>query len=168
MSGSQMTRTLLTNLTMLEGGVPVPSQVLIDGGRVEAVSRGRTGALDGVEAARLDLGGALLTPGLVDLHDHLREPGQEDKETIATGTAAAARGGWTTVCAMPNTVPDPYSPGLMGELKALIEASAVVKVLPYAPITVGLVSEELVDADALVAAGAVAFSNDGKGVQRAG
>ncbi|WP_233440630.1 dihydroorotase [Acidipropionibacterium acidipropionici] len=168
MSGSQMTRTLLTNLTMLEGGVPVPSQVLIDGGWVEAISRGRTGALDGVEAARLDLGGALLTPGLVDLHDHLREPGQEDKETISTGTAAAARGGWTTVCAMPNTVPDPYSPGLMGELKALIEASAVVKVLPYAPITVGLVSEELVDADALVAAGAVAFSNDGKGVQRAG
>lgn len=163
-----MARTLLTNLTMLQGMAPVPSQVLVDDGRVETVSLGRSSALDGADAARVDLRGALLTAGLVDLHDHLREPGQEDKETIATGTAAAARGGWTTVCAMPNTVPDPYSPGLMARLRTRIAESAVVKVLPYAPITVGLTSTELVDADALIAAGAVAFSNDGKGVQSAG
>ncbi|VEI02273.1 Dihydroorotase [Acidipropionibacterium jensenii] len=161
-------RTLLTDLTMLEGGTPVPSQVLVSDGRVEAISRGRSSALDGAEAARISLGGALLTPGLVDLHDHLREPGQEDKETIASGTAAAARGGWTTVCAMPNTTPDPYNPGLMTQLRERIVRSASVKVLPYAPITVGLTSEELVDAEAMVAAGAVAFSNDGKGVQSAG
>ncbi len=160
-------RVLLDNLVMLEGGTPVPSQLLVTDGRVEAVSRHRRSALDGVDATRIDLGGALLTPGLVDLHDHLREPGQEDKETIASGTAAAARGGWTTVCAMPNTSPDPYSPGLMDELRQRIARSAEVKVLPYAPITVGLTSEELVDADALIAAGAVAFSNDGKGVQSA-
>lgn len=162
-------RTLLTGLTMLEGATPVPSQVLVgEDGRIEAISRGRSSALDGVEATTVDLGGALVTPGLVDLHDHLREPGQEAKETIASGTAAAARGGWTTVCAMPNTTPDPHTPALMADLLGRIAADAVVKVLPYAPITVGLVGEELVDQQAMVEAGAVAFSNDGKGVQSAG
>lgn len=163
-----MSRTLLTDLVMLEGGTPVPSQVLVADGRVEAISRGRTSALDGVDAEVLSLDGALLTPGLVDLHDHLREPGQEVKETIATGTAAAARGGWTTVCAMPNTVPDPHSPELLGEMLRRFAADGVVKVLPISPITVGLVSEDLVDLPAQVQAGAVAFSNDGKGVQSAG
>jgi dihydroorotase len=161
-------RILLSNLTMLESGTPVPSQLLVADGRVEAISRGRSSALDGVQAARIDLGGALLTPGLVDLHDHLREPGQEEKETIATGTAAAARGGWTTVCAMPNTDPDPHNPELMARLLQRIASSAKVKVLPYSPITVGLTSEEPVDPEAMVDAGAVAFSNDGKGVQSAG
>ena len=97
-----MTRTLLTDLVMLQGGTPVPSQILVDAGRIEALSIGRAHQLDGADAQVRSLDGALVTPGLVDLHDHLREPGQEAKETIASGTAAAARGGWTTICAMPN------------------------------------------------------------------
>ena len=106
-------RVLLTGLTMLVGATPVPSQLLIRDERIEAISRGRSNALDGADAEVVDLGGALVTPGMVDLHVHLREPGQEHKETIASGTAAAARGGWTTICAMPNTVPDPHSPCLL-------------------------------------------------------
>lgn len=159
-------RVLLTGLTMLVGATPVPSQLLIRDERIEAISRGRSNALDGADAEVVDLGGALVTPGMVDLHVHLREPGQEHKETIASGTAAAARGGWTTICAMPNTVPDPHSPELMADLNRRVEESAVVRVLPIAPITVGLTGNDLVDVEALTRAGAVAFSNDGKGVQR--
>ena len=161
-------RVLLTGLTMLVGATPVPSQLLIRDERIEAISRGRSNALDGADAEVIDLDGALVTPGMVDLHVHLREPGQEHKETIASGTAAAARGGWTTICAMPNTVPDPHSPELMADLNRRIEESALVRVLPIAPITVGLTSNDLVDVEALTRAGAVAFSNDGKGVQLAG
>lgn len=161
-------RVLLTGLTMLVGATPVPSQLLIRDERIEAISRGRSNALDGADAEVVDLGGALVTPGMVDLHVHLREPGQEHKETIASGTAAAARGGWTTICAMPNTVPDPHSPELMADLNRRVEESAVVRVLPIAPITVGLTGNGLVDVEALTRAGAVAFSNDGKGVQLAG
>ena len=114
-------RVLLTGLTMLVGATPVPSQLLIRDERIEAMSRGRSNALDGADAEVVDLGGALVTPGMVDLHVHLREPGQEHKETIASGTAAAARGGWTTICAMPNTVPDPHSPELMADLNRRVE-----------------------------------------------
>ena len=153
---------------MLEGATPVPSQLLVHDDRIEAISRGRRNALDGADAEVIDLGGALVTPGMVDLHVHLREPGQEHKETIASGTAAAARGGWTTICAMPNTVPDPHTAELMADLKRRIKESAMVRVRPIAPITVGLTSTDLVDVDALTQAGAIAFSNDGKGVQLAG
>lgn len=163
-----MTRTLLTDLVMLQGGTPVPSQILVDAGRIEALSIGRAHQLDGADAQVGSLGGALVTPGLVDLHDHLREPGQEAKETIASGTAAAARGGWTTICAMPNTSPDPHTPELLTELRERFARDAVVKTLPYSPITAGLTSEELVDFDAQARAGAIGFSNDGKGVQSAG
>ncbi|EFT02344.1 putative dihydroorotase, partial [Cutibacterium acnes HL002PA1] len=86
-------RVLLTGLTMLVGATPVPSQLLIRDERIEAISRGRSNALDGADAEVVDLGGALVTPGMVDLHVHLREPGQEHKETIASGTAAAPPGG---------------------------------------------------------------------------
>ena len=161
-------KVLLTGLTMLEGATPVPSQLLVRDDRIEAISRGRRNALDGADAEIIDLGGALVTPGMVDLHVHLREPGQEHKETIASGTAAAARGGWTTICAMPNTVPDPHTTELMADLKRRIKESAMVRVRPIAPITVGLTSTDLVDVDALTQAGAIAFSNDGKGVQLAG
>ena len=163
-----MTRTLLTDLVMLQGGTPVPSQILVDAGRIEALSIGRAHQLDGADAQVRSLDGALVTPGLVDLHDHLREPGQEAKETIASGTAAAARGGWTTICAMPNTSPDPHTPELLTELRERFARDAVVKTLPYSPITAGLTSEELVDFDAQARAGAIGFSNDGKGVQSAG
>ncbi|GIN19006.1 dihydroorotase [Siminovitchia fordii] len=111
--------------------------------------------------------GLLITPGLVDLHIHLREPGGELKETIATGTMAAAKGGFTTVASMPNTNPVPDNEEQMGWLVSRIKETAHVNVLPYAAITHGLQGEELIDFKALKEAGAFAFTDDGVGVQTA-
>ena len=105
--------------------------------------------------------GKLVTRGFVDLHAHLREPGFEDAETIATGAAAALRGGFTTVCAMPNTEPAIDSPGLIAELIARGAAAKAARVLPIACITRGRKGKELADLVELAAAGAVAFSDDG-------
>lgn len=114
-----------------------------------------------------DATGLLVTPGLVDLHIHLREPGGETRETIETGTMAAARGGFTTVASMPNTRPVPDNKEQMEWLVNRIEETGNVKVLPYAAITNGLQGEELVDFKALKEAGAFAFTDDGVGVQTA-
>ena len=85
----------------------------------------------------IDLAGAVVVPGLVDVHVHLREPGFGYKETIATGTAAAARGGYTTVCAMPNLNPAPDTAAHLKEQLDLIERDAVIEVIPYGCITMG-------------------------------
>lgn len=115
-----------------------------------------------------DAKGQLVTPGLVDVHVHLREPGFTYKETIKTGSQAAARGGFTTVCAMPNLDPTPDTVEKFEQVLDIIERDAVVKVLQYAPITEELRSEVLTDQAGLKAAGAFAFTNDGVGVQTAG
>ncbi|MBL1224404.1 dihydroorotase [Enterococcus sp. BWR-S5] len=115
-----------------------------------------------------DAKGQLITPGLVDVHVHLREPGFTYKETIETGSKAAARGGFTTVCAMPNLNPVPDTAEKLKEIYDIIQKDAVVKVLQYAPITEELRSERLTDQKALKEAGAFAFTNDGVGVQTAG
>ncbi len=114
-----------------------------------------------------DAAGLLITPGLVDLHIHLREPGGEQKETIETGTMAAARGGFTTVAPMPNTNPVPDHAGQMEWVVDRIKETAHVNVLPYAAITEGLQGEKLVDFKALKEAGAFAYTDDGVGVQTA-
>lgn len=116
----------------------------------------------------IDVKGSLITPGLVDVHVHFREPGFTHKETIETGSQAAARGGYTTVCAMPNLNPVPDTVAHFEEVEAIIQKDAVVKVLQYAPITEELKSETLVDMAGMKAAGAFAFTNDGVGVQTAG
>ncbi|MGC6769943.1 dihydroorotase [Enterococcus sp. LJL51] len=115
-----------------------------------------------------DAQGQLITPGLVDVHVHLREPGFTYKETIETGSKAAARGGFTTVCAMPNLNPVPDTAEKLKEIYEIIKNEAQVKVLQYAPITEELRSERLTDQKALKEAGAFAFTNDGVGVQTAG
>lgn len=115
----------------------------------------------------IDLNGKLITPGLVDLHVHLREPGFTHKETILTGTQAAARGGFTTICAMPNTKPVPETPELIYDFYQKCKTDAQVNVFTYAPITLSLVSNELSDQKSLLEAGAIAFTNDGVGVQDA-
>jgi dihydroorotase len=112
----------------------------------------------------VDATGLVVCPGFVDLHSHLREPGQEHKETIATGTSAAARGGFTTVCAMPNTNPPIDNPGLVGFITKRAGESGVVRVLPIATITTGRLGESLADLEELAAAGAVGFSDDGSAV----
>lgn len=121
-----------------------------------------------VETDRIiDGSGLLASPGFIDLHVHLREPGGEKKETIATGTMAAARGGFTTVAAMPNTRPVPDSREQMEWLREKINETANVRVLPYASITVRELGQELTDFAALKEAGAFALTDDGVGVQSA-
>ncbi len=106
----------------------------------------------------------VLFPGFVDVHVHLREPGFSYKERIFTGTRAAARGGYTAVCCMPNLNPCPDTPDHMRTLTDLIERDAAISVFPYATITVGEKGEALTDFGSLKSV-AIAFSDDGKGVQ---
>lgn len=108
-----------------------------------------------------------MTQGFIDLHAHLREPGSEDSETIATGLQAALRGGFTTVCSMPNTEPAIDSPGLIAEVLSRGAAARGARVLPIASITRGRAGRELADLIELSAAGAVAFSDDGSPVDDA-
>ena len=116
----------------------------------------------------IDARGLLVSPGFIDLHVHLREPGGEKKETIETGTLAAAKGGFTTIAAMPNTRPVPDSKEQLEWLNNRIKETAHVKVLPFASITVRELGQELTDFAALKAAGAFAFTDDGVGIQSAG
>lgn len=142
-----------------------PAEIWIENGKIKAIGEGFSEAeFDEV----FDAKGQLITPGLVDVHVHLREPGFTYKETIVAGTKAAARGGFTTVCAMPNLNPVPDTPEKLEQVYDLIKRDAVVKVLQYAPITENLRSEVLVDQEAMIKAGAFAFTNDGVGVQTAG
>ncbi|MBC1975826.1 dihydroorotase [Listeria booriae] len=149
---------------LTENGDLEVKDVVMEDGRVTAIGDG----LERDGAQVIDVAGKLVAPGLVDVHVHLREPGGEHKETIATGTAAAARGGYTTVCAMPNTKPVPDTAEVMTQVVDRIKETAKVRVLPYASITSSLKGDELVDFAALKAAGAFAFTDDGVGVQTAG
>ena len=136
----------MTTLTIRGGRVIDPgtdldaiADVVVVDGRIERVG---ADAGAGVEAERvLDASGLVVAPGFVDLHVHLREPGQEHKETIASGTRAAAAGGFTTVCAMPNTEPPVDTAGLVAATRA--DASAVVRVLSVGCISMGRLGVEL-------------------------
>ncbi len=116
----------------------------------------------------LDAEGLVVCPGFIDLHCHLREPGQEEKETIATGTLAAARGGFTTVCCMPNTLPPLDSREVIDRLMARVAEDAIVRVLPVACVTRGRNGDRLVDMAALADAGVIGFSDDGNPVTAVG
>lgn len=156
-------KRLLQGAEVWRDGGFVRADVLVDGDRIAAVGLGLPA--EGCEV--VPLGGMKILPGLVDVHVHLREPGFTAKETIATGTRAAAHGGYTTVCPMPNLSPAPDSPEhLAVELEA-IRRDAAVRVVPYGCITRGQKGRgELVDFDAL-APDVVGFSDDGRGVQSA-
>ncbi|KAA8456971.1 dihydroorotase [Weissella paramesenteroides] len=137
--------------------------VLIDDGKIVEIADKVT-----TPATRtIDAHGALLTPGLVDVHVHFREPGFAYKETVATGSLAAARGGFTTVLAMPNLNPVPATQAAFQQIKANNEANGRVHIYQYAAISEGLTAEDVSDMTALAADGAIAFTNDGKGVQTA-
>ncbi len=154
----------MTSLAIRGGRVIDPANgfdgiadVLIEQGRVTAV-----GADAGADASEsMDARGLVVAPGFVDIHCHLRQPGFEHKETIATGTLAAARGGFTTVCAMPNTEPPVDSAGAVEFVLRTAQAEGVVRVLPIACVTRGRAGHELAELAELAQAGAVAFSDDG-------
>ena len=158
-----MERFVIKGCEVFTDGRFVPSDVEVDGGIVSRVEPGIVPA-QGIPVFNFD--NCRIVPGLVDVHVHLREPGFSYKETMATGTAAAARGGYTAVCAMPNLNPVPDSAEhLAAELEA-IRRGASVAVYPYGALTVGERGEEMADIAAL-AGYVAAFSDDGRGVQSA-
>ena len=158
-----MERFVIKGCEVFTDGRFVPFDVEVDGGIVSRVEPGIVPA-QGIPVFNFD--NCRIVPGLVDVHVHLREPGFSYKETMATGTAAAARGGYTAVCAMPNLNPVPDSAEhLAAELEA-IRRGASVAVYPYGALTVGERGEEMADIAAL-AGSVAAFSDDGRGVQSA-
>lgn len=156
-----MSRIVLKGGRVFSGGKSFEADVVVCGDRIAEVTP-EAAILPGDKV--VDCRGRWVSAGLVDLHVHLREPGFSSKETIATGTAAAAHGGFTTVCAMPNLEPAPDSLENLRRETAIIERDAVVKVLPYATITRRRAGREIVDFAALRPYVA-AFSDDGSGVQ---
>jgi dihydroorotase len=159
--------------TLLRGGRVVdPSQrldavqdVLLAEGIVASMGQG----LEAPEGARvIDCSGLVVSPGLVDVHVHLREPGGEHKETIRSGARAAAAGGFTAVCAMPNTDPPIDDPAAVGFVAAEGRRAAAARVYPMGCISVGQKGERLAEIGDMVAAGAVAVTDDGRPVMDSG
>ena len=153
-------RTIFTHAKVYTEGRFVETTLTIEDDRIVALGEEPTG-----EEREIDLKGRYLVPGLVDVHVHLREPGFEKKETVATGTAAAAHGGYTLVCSMPNLNPAPDSMANLQLQLDAVERDAVVKVIPYGCITKGQKGHgEPADMEAM-APYVVGFSDDGRGVQ---
>lgn len=155
---------LLINATRLaESNNPETVDILIENNHIKKIAPNLARNAEQV----IDCEGNMIFPGFIDVHIHLREPGGEHKETIETGTKAAARGGFTTVCAMPNTSPVPDNTKTVQALFDKIKESAVVRVLPYAAITKGLKGEKLTDIKEIADMGVFAFTDDGVGIQTA-
>lgn len=153
----------IENIKLLnEQGELVETSITIENGKISAI-----GGVKPESAEVIDGKGNFVSPGFVDVHVHLREPGFEHKETIETGTRSAAKGGFTTICAMPNTKPVPDSVENLEHIKGLIEKSAIVRVLPYGSLTVDEAGEKRTNIAELKEHGAVAFSDDGVGIQLA-
>jgi dihydroorotase len=144
-------------------GMDRPGDMLVADGRILRLGGKFPADIAGEakQSQTLDATGLVVCPGFVDLHCHLREPGFEAKETIATGTKAAAAGGFTAVCCMPNTNPPLDSPSVIASVKAKAGREGLITVLLIACISKGRKGKELTDMDGLAGAGAVAFSDDG-------
>jgi dihydroorotase len=134
-------------------GLDQPADVLIQDGKIAAVQAG-LGAPDGAHVH--DVRGHVVAPGLVDVHVHLREPGNEDVETIATGARAAAAGGFSAVCAMPNTDPVTDNQAAVGFIVRQSARAGLTRVYPIGAISVGQRGERLSEFGEMVGAGAVA------------
>jgi dihydroorotase len=143
--------------------VDAVQDVLLAGDRIERVGANLTAA----DATVVDAAGKIVCPGFVDIHVHLREPGQEYKETVATGTRAAVAGGFTAVCCMANTHPVNDNRAVTDYIRAKAESEGVARVYPIGAVTRGLRGEELAELAELAEAGCVAFSDDGRCVMNA-
>ena len=144
-------------------GMDKVSDMLVEGGIVKEISQNINTSADKV----IDANKMWVTPGFIDLHVHLREPGFEHKETIATGSRAAAAGGYTTVCCMPNTKPVTDNIEVVEYIRIEAEKNGVVNVLPIGAITKGQEGNELADIEGMYKAGICAISEDGKSVMNA-
>ena len=150
----------IITLSVYENGSMKKAAAVIRGGRIEVLSAVPADTLLPVE----DMENCVLLPGFADVHVHLREPGFSYKETIKSGTEASARGGFTTVCSMPNLDPVPDCAENLKKQLDIIERDALIRVCPYGAITLGEKGEKLAEMEEM-AENAVAFSDDGKGVQ---
>ena len=140
-----------------------PGEIVVRDGLVAAVTW-----LEGDEGRGIEAHGVVVAPGFIDLHAHLREPGNEDAETVASGLAAAAHGGFTTVCAMPNTDPALDEPGVLARIRAAaVGSGSPVELLAYGAVTVGRAGERLAALGELADAGVAGFSDDGAPVRSA-
>ncbi|HEY6808398.1 MAG TPA: amidohydrolase family protein, partial [Gemmatimonadales bacterium] len=159
----------MTRPMLLRGGRVIdPSRdldqtadLLLQDGKVTAVGQG-LGVPDGAEVR--DAAGMVVAPGLVDVHVHLREPGNEDEETVATGARAAAAGGFTAICAMPNTDPVTDNQAAVGFIVRQAMRAGLARVHPIGAVSVGQRGEQLAEFGEMVGAGAVAVSDDGRPV----
>jgi dihydroorotase len=142
-------------------GIDRSADVLLQDGKVEAIDQ-NLGRPDG--AIVIEAAGKVVSPGLIDLHVHLREPGQEDLETVATGAMAAAAGGFSAVCAMPNTDPVTDNQAAVGFIVSQAQRAVKARVYPIGAISLGQQGQQLAEFGELVGAGAVAVSDDGKPV----
>ncbi|MBI5232140.1 MAG: dihydroorotase [Coriobacteriales bacterium] len=169
----RLPRPVPTDHILLRGGRLIDPQIDLDTVADVLVSHGEIAAIgEDLEAPKgavvIECAEKLVTPGLVDVHTHLRQPGREDEETIASGTRAAVHGGFTAVCAMPNTDPIADEGAAIRFIVETAEQEAYCRVHPIGAITAAQKGEALAEIGDMCAAGAVAFSDDGRGVQRAG
>ena len=154
-------KLLIKSGTLVADGKSWQGDILVADGKIEAI--GESLVAD-AQTEVFNAEGCIVTYGLADVHVHLREPGYSAKETITTGTRAAARGGVTTVCSMPNLLPAPDAPETIAVEQALIDEQAVIEVLPFATISKGRERRELADIEALRSL-SVGYSDDGNGIQ---
>ena len=153
--------TVIKNGTVYQNGRLIKADVLIEDQKIKAIGTNLTADKE------IDASGKLVSPGLVDVHVHYRDPGQTYKEDIETGSEAAAHGGFTMVGAMPNVTPVPNTPELMQKMVQENNEKGVVHIFQYGPITNDETTDVIPDYAALKKAGAFALSNDGHGVQTA-
>lgn len=166
-NSSESTTILIKNAQINSGGNALqPQELLIQAGKITAMAT-EIPIPANFSGQIFDAGHHLVSPGLVDLHVHLRDPGQTYKETITTGSQAAARGGFTYIGAMPNLTPAPDTPAQLAVMNQRNQTEAVVHIGQYATLTTDRRGDQLVDFAGLAATGVLAFSNDGSGIQTA-
>ena len=159
-------KSLIKNVRVIDPALSLDevADILIDGQTIAQVGKN----IECADAEIFDRDGCIAVPGLVDIHVHLRDPGQEYKETIETGTAAAAHGGFTGICSMPNTNPTTDNATTIDYVLDKAAQAGHCRVYPSGACTKGLKGESLSEMGDMVLHGAVAFTDDGRGVQNSG